>query len=111
MPIDKVSAYSSSVKLLYADAVCSYRAAAAGVHSGGVRRAGGGPRRRRRVIRLEKQSRNGRNWRLEVEFESFLEVLNRIFFRLALASDIDLQTLRHEPIIFLPNTGGKMSFH
>lgn len=39
------------------------------------------------------------------------QILERFILRLPLTRDIDLDALRHEPSIFLPNAGGEFLFH
>ena len=50
-------------------------------------------------------------WRLEVEFQRFLEVVKRFFFGLTLARDIEFETLGDVPIAFAPDSCGKLPFH
>ena len=49
--------------------------------------------------------------RFEVQFEGFPEILERFFFRGALAGNIDFQALRHVPVTLTPDSRGKRSLH
>jgi hypothetical protein len=44
-----------------------------------------------------------------MQFESFLQVFERGFFSPSLARDIQLDTLSHEPLSFLPDDSRKFS--
>lgn len=55
--------------------------------------------------------RTTRHGRLEVQFESFAEVSEGFFFRLALTCDVDFEALRDVPVAFLPNGGGEGALH
>jgi len=46
-----------------------------------------------------------------MEFKRFAEILQGLVFRFALTRHINLDTLRDEPFIFLPNARGEFLFH
>lgn len=48
---------------------------------------------------------------LEVEFQSFLEVGERLFFGFTLAGYVELQALRYIPVAFSPDGSGERTLH
>jgi hypothetical protein len=46
-----------------------------------------------------------------MEFKRLPQIRERLFFRLALASDIDFEALRHVPIPLPPDGRGKWALH
>jgi hypothetical protein len=46
-----------------------------------------------------------------VKFQGFRQICERFFFGLALAGDIDFQTLRDEPLPLTPNRRREWSLH
>ena len=46
-----------------------------------------------------------------MELQGLLQIEQGLFFRLSLARHVNLEALSHEPIILLPDAGGKNSFH
>jgi len=49
--------------------------------------------------------------RLEVKFQCFLEIGKSFFFGLALAGNVDFETLRDVPISFTPDGRCEWAFH
>lgn len=50
-------------------------------------------------------------WRLKVQSQRFLQILQRFFFCLSLASHIDIDALSYIPFTFPPDTGSEFPFH
>ena len=44
------------------------------------------------------------NWRFEMQFKSFAEIVESFFLRLSLARHINLKALRNEPVPLSPNS-------
>ena len=49
--------------------------------------------------------------RLEVQFQSFFQICEGLFFGVALAGDIDFQALGDIPLPFAPDGCGERSLH
>lgn len=49
--------------------------------------------------------------RFEMEFERFPQICQRLFFSLALAGDIQFETLGDVPVVFAPDGRGEQSLH
>ena len=49
--------------------------------------------------------------RFEMEFERFPQICQRLFFSLALAGDIQFETLGDVPVVFAPDGRGERSLH
>ena len=51
------------------------------------------------------------DWRREMKFQRIAKAIERFVFCLSLARDVNLNTLSHEPFIFLPDAGGEILLH
>jgi hypothetical protein len=60
----------------------------------------------RRAVRSD-----GRHGRCEVKLQCITKIFESLIFRLSLARHVNLDALRYERFIFLPNAGGEFLFH